>query len=508
MDPQQLEAFMAAIRRVESGGNYAILGPETRYGRPSGAYQFLDSTWGGYGGYRRAADAPAGVQDERARQLMSQYYNQFGRWDLVAVAWHGGPGAAQRAAADPNYTSSIGDQNIRTSEYVNRVMGGFTNGGFDQAQFLGGAGVPEQDSGVGRKWKVPGDGVLMDTAFGQYLVFDLDNTVRLFYRVDDTIDVSGYTAVPFYDFAGPSVSGGDAAELETVTRDYGSMAQYWRTQLELYVSDPEARKDPGVLEVYAQLLARPDMSPEELDARLRKTSYWNGRTEKQLAWNDLSDADKYSALADEAAWLTNEYFRLVGEPIAASDPLIAEWAQTLAQGKASRMSVSEVFIKPIATQNAESPWSRTVRSETENQRARGVDVSNSTGAVRDLANRWGVQLSDETLTTWGRDLVEKKRSEEDLVEYLKNTAAVLFPWKDRELETRQAAEPWLQAYERTLERKADLLNPVVLGSLQKGESLLDFEIGLKRRPEWMDTKNARDTLASAAGDIGRRMGFE
>lgn len=141
MGLDQLNAFMAAIRKMESGGNYKIKGPSTKYGRATGAYQFLDSTWGGYGGYASAYLAPPAVQDKRAAELMTGYFNQFGSWYLVAVAWHGGPGAAAKEKKNPGYAGRIGDQNMTTAKYANNVisaMGGAGGGAGQGAQAGGG----------------------------------------------------------------------------------------------------------------------------------------------------------------------------------------------------------------------------------------------------------------------------------------------------------------------------------------------------------------------------------
>lgn len=118
----EIATFMQAIKKIESG-DYSH---KPNASGASGAYQFIDSTWGGYGGYKHAYEAPPEVQDAKARELMASYYESFGhRWDLVAAAWQGGPGTAAKAMKDPSYLSRIGDSNITTQEYVNRVMAAY-----------------------------------------------------------------------------------------------------------------------------------------------------------------------------------------------------------------------------------------------------------------------------------------------------------------------------------------------------------------------------------------------
>lgn len=54
------------IMRRESGGNIRAENPHSS---ASGKWQFIDSTWRGFGGYARASLAPESVQDALARQL-------------------------------------------------------------------------------------------------------------------------------------------------------------------------------------------------------------------------------------------------------------------------------------------------------------------------------------------------------------------------------------------------------------------------------------------------------
>ena len=60
--PAELAVILATIRHMETGGNYTVA---VATSTASGAYGFLDSSWGGYGGYARAKDAPPGCRTPR-----------------------------------------------------------------------------------------------------------------------------------------------------------------------------------------------------------------------------------------------------------------------------------------------------------------------------------------------------------------------------------------------------------------------------------------------------------
>lgn len=108
-----LARFMTAIKAVESGGrvygqqDYKAVGLSTPYGQATGAYQWLDSTWNNYKGYRRAMDAPPAVQEERARRDMQSMYAKYGDWRQVAMAWYGGPDQSQWGPRTQRYATDV-----------------------------------------------------------------------------------------------------------------------------------------------------------------------------------------------------------------------------------------------------------------------------------------------------------------------------------------------------------------------------------------------------------------
>lgn len=122
----ELGAFMEAIRGIESSGDYTATGPPGSYGVARGAYQILDSNWGGW-----AAEAGVGganwkdpaAQDTVAAYKMNQYYEKYGDWRLVAAAWFAGSGTADRLAAN-----GINDtEALMRSDALGTTVGGYIN---------------------------------------------------------------------------------------------------------------------------------------------------------------------------------------------------------------------------------------------------------------------------------------------------------------------------------------------------------------------------------------------
>ena len=304
------------------------------------------------------------------------------------------------------------------------------------------------------------------------------------------------------------VKGGDSAELTSVKKEWGTYQAFFDNMLDrVFPRDNEARQDAGVLKVIAKLAARPDMSESELMNLLMSTDYYNKLTDVQREWNDLSDAEKQYRIKEESAWLAEKYFTLVGTPVNAENPDVIKYATDIVSGKRSRDGVIASWLKVIAEKNPESPWMRTRRNEEENQRKRPFEIEQKAGEIRALNNQWGVQMGEASLQQWANDIVSMKRSDDDLLESLKNQAQVLYPWKDRELSTDEAAQPWIQTFQRVMEKPADIFNTQIQKALSNGMPVFDFERELKSSEQWEQTSNFQADATKALGDIGRRMGF-
>ena len=127
-----IDQFLQGLRTHESNNNYRA---ESPYSSASGAYQYIDGTWNGYKGYKRAKDAPPSVQDERARKDILGYFNKYGNWAQTA-AHHFYPALADEP---DKWNTSPGKGNPTIQQYVNAVL--------SKAGMGDGMGDPPTDGG-------------------------------------------------------------------------------------------------------------------------------------------------------------------------------------------------------------------------------------------------------------------------------------------------------------------------------------------------------------------------
>lgn len=309
---------------------------------------------------------------------------------------------------------------------------------------------------------------------------------------------------------GSPVFGGLAAELSSVRETFGSFKTFWDSVLNQTIGTANpARNDPGVLKVIAQFAARPDMSQAELENRLRATSYWNSKTESELEWNSIPEGERNRRRRDTVARMQQAWWQFGGERLATSDRRIRTHLEAVASGKMGFGQWTESFLKPRL--GSESPFGRQVRAEQVEQRSRGVDVENTAQQVRDTMRRWGLNWNERTILNWARDLVDKKKSDKDLIDRFSKQAQALYPWKDPSIETVEAAGPWIDTYSRVLEREGSLETPEVRRALQgrpEGVPVWEFETQLKKSSKWLETRNAREELFTLGAEAGRMFGFE
>lgn len=110
----EVDIVLATIRTLESANQYGI-GPNKA--SASGAYQYIRSTWNGYGGYSDAYLAPVEVQDARARADVEYFLERFnGNVSMVPVMWY-----YPRAATDTTWMDRVpnpaGGNRLTVREY-------------------------------------------------------------------------------------------------------------------------------------------------------------------------------------------------------------------------------------------------------------------------------------------------------------------------------------------------------------------------------------------------------
>lgn len=125
-----INSFVRAISSQESGGDAGAVNAHTG---AYGEFQILDPNWPSWA--REAGispDAPRTRENQNiiARNKMMQYYNEFGSWRNVAIAWYAGPGAvgwSQEALNRPQVEKDANGNVIGTYPSINEYADSIVN---------------------------------------------------------------------------------------------------------------------------------------------------------------------------------------------------------------------------------------------------------------------------------------------------------------------------------------------------------------------------------------------
>lgn len=307
-----------------------------------------------------------------------------------------------------------------------------------------------------------------------------------------------------------TVNGGSATELVTTSKNFGTFGAQWNATIDQVMGKYNpARNDPGVNGVIAEFAARPNMTPAELQNKLQATDWYRAHTQGELEWNSLAPAEQQKRKDEVASQIVDAWWQFGGQRIDTNDSRVANYVDQIASGKMGIGAFTETVVKASAKLDPTSPYSRQTNDENKAKLQPGVDIENTAQRVKDLSARWGLKWDEKTYQDWGRKITTNEASEADVLDALKQQAAVIYPWKAKDMETMTAAQPWIDTYSRVMEKPGELTNPTIQAALQTkdGTPPWQFEQQLKQSADWLTTKNARSDMFGAAAELGRRMGF-
>jgi len=140
-NPALIDMYLEALKMQESSGNYQaqhkpevitdiVTGKKIRV-QAIGAYGILDINWTGtktqkswaeQAGYSGADWHDPVAQDAVAKYKVQEYFNKYGSWDAVSVAWFSGEGNANKLVKNGTIDYSASDANGQTIEnYVDQM---------------------------------------------------------------------------------------------------------------------------------------------------------------------------------------------------------------------------------------------------------------------------------------------------------------------------------------------------------------------------------------------------
>jgi hypothetical protein len=159
----------------------------------------------------------------------------------------------------------------------------------------------------------------------------------------------------------------------------------------------------------------------------------------------------------------------------------------------------------------------------------GSELDGLAGSVQDMIDKYkeayGINPSSSFKYNAVRDIVgatDRQGALTNLEQQLKEQAQILYPSLKEKIDAgmtvRAIADPYISSYSKLMETDAmnvDLSNKHIQGALSarndKGEYVMpsqdDFARSLRNTEEWLGTRNAKETMLSAADSVLKSFGF-
>jgi hypothetical protein len=292
---------------------------------------------------------------------------------------------------------------------------------------------------------------------------------------------------------------------------------------------PEAMADPGVIKTLLELGNEQFMvsdgqggtvlSQLALTDALFQTEYFQQTLKQERAYNSMTEVQRDNEILNKAGTIVGLWRMYLGESLTLpgsleelrSNPAFAGWyqqAELLAKGMISQTRLINTWIQPEALKNDQSPWSRTLEQEDRQQNQERIDVETKRGEVRDLADGYGLSLSDEELMGYGQQLVDNDLSLDELEEKIDAQSVAFYGYKPPGMRWTTYADPYRRAKMELHEvALPDHTDEGLQEALQDGISLREYKKNLRSDSVWPTTTNGRNTIMNAFSVAGRHMGF-
>ena len=288
---------------------------------------------------------------------------------------------------------------------------------------------------------------------------------------------------------------------------------------------PEAMGDAGVVKTLLELASGQFMGEDgqlsqlKLTDALFQTEYFQQTIEQERAYNSMTQVQRDNEILNKAGTIVGLWRMYLGESLTLpgsleelrSNPAFAGWyqqAELLAKGMISQTRLINTWIQPEALKNDQSPWSRTLEQEDRQQNQERIDVETKRGEVRDLADGYGLSLSDEELMGYGQQLVDNDLSLDELEEKIDAQSVSFYKYKPPGMRWTTYADPYRRAKMELHEvAMPDHTDEGLQEALQDGISLREYKTNLRSDSVWPTTTNGRNTIMNAFGFAGRNMGF-